>query len=476
MFLRPHHFQAAERYAADQARQSAKFDSHYNWGIRAFDLDPDALKNYRFEVTRLEARLEDGTLITARRGADTALPGIDLKPLFDRKGPGEAVEVRLAVPELQLGKANAPDTADPDPGTRFRVDKAREKTVDENSGQNEQYIDVRRLNVRLMTADQDPAGYSILPLARVVRSPLSNAPLALDAEFFPPVLACDAWPTLRQDIMSSVYNLIGTNLIDLGKTVRDQRIKFDTSNPDQKKMFEQLRVLNEGYAAFGVVARAAGVHPLTGYLELCRFAGQLAAFGTTPMLPDECPAYDHNNLGPCFWTVKKWIEGLIKVGVQRGWEMRPFAGDEKRMTVDIAPEWLNDQCQMLVAVEAPNLKPGECAQLMTGGKMNMKIGQRDRVEEIFRGGFRGLAFAHESRPHPVLPTSPSLTYFRINRDQSRDEWFYVTNKGKLSVRFNDLLVIGAIPPGRPDVTIKAGDGKNATLTFSLYVVLPNAQG
>lgn len=103
----------------------------------------------------------------------------------------------------------------------------------------------------------------------------------------------------------------------------------------------------------------------------------------------------------------------------------------------------------------------------------MKIGPTDRVEEIFRAGMLGLAFVHEHKPHPVLPASPTLTYFRVNREQSQSEWYYVAEKGKLSVRLNERLVVGSLD-GKPEVTINV-DGKTSTLRFALYVVLPNAQ-
>src|SRR5207237_7192345 len=63
MFLRPHHFQAAARHHHDQLRQAGRWDVHYNWGLRAVEIDPDALRNYRFVVPRLQARPRDGTLV-----------------------------------------------------------------------------------------------------------------------------------------------------------------------------------------------------------------------------------------------------------------------------------------------------------------------------------------------------------------------------------------------------------------------------
>jgi type VI secretion system protein ImpJ len=64
MFVRPHHFQAAQRNLLDLAHTSEKWDCHYNWGLRSLAIDPDALGNYRLVVRSLRARLRDGTLVS----------------------------------------------------------------------------------------------------------------------------------------------------------------------------------------------------------------------------------------------------------------------------------------------------------------------------------------------------------------------------------------------------------------------------
>src|SRR5262249_1559213 len=63
MFLRPHHFQMAQRNWAAMAARGDKWDAHYNWGLRSIDLDLDALANYRCVVRSLQARLRDGTQV-----------------------------------------------------------------------------------------------------------------------------------------------------------------------------------------------------------------------------------------------------------------------------------------------------------------------------------------------------------------------------------------------------------------------------
>ena len=101
MFLRPQHFQAADRYALHLAHRDEKWDLHYNWGLRAIDLDLDALANNRLVIRSLKARMRDGTLVAIPE--DGLLPSLDLQSAFSRE---DRVTVLLAVPVLNLGKSN----------------------------------------------------------------------------------------------------------------------------------------------------------------------------------------------------------------------------------------------------------------------------------------------------------------------------------------------------------------------------------
>src|SRR5437763_1191275 len=95
MFLRPHHFQAAERHRAQAVQRSEKWHDHYNWGLRAIDLDRGALANFRLAVRSLHAVMPDGTAVSVPE--DGQLPEVDLKPAFEQ---ASALTVFLALPQL----------------------------------------------------------------------------------------------------------------------------------------------------------------------------------------------------------------------------------------------------------------------------------------------------------------------------------------------------------------------------------------
>ena len=468
MFLRPHHFQAAERYYADQLGRAGRFDVHHNWGLRVLDFDPAALRNYRFEVHKLEARLRDGTVVVSARDLDP-LPGLDLRPVMAELPPGGTVDVLVGAPMLQLGRPNA-GAADAN-DTRYHTDTPRETLPDENTGQNPRLVQFRRLNLRLFAGTQDASGFETIPIARLERSTQAAAPPQLHPSFVPPVLACNAWPGLGDGIVGQVYNRVGTMVKQIAQRAREQRIAFDSNAPEDRKLFERLRALNEGYAALGVVARAAGVHPFDAYLEMCRLAGRLAVFGKAMSVPDEdMPPYDHDDLGHCFFSVKRLIDDLLTQDFDQGYENRPFVGSGLRLRVGIEPSWLAPAAQVLVGVESP-LPPADAARLLTS-RLNMKLGAFERVDEIFRLGLRGLDFVPVPNPPRVLPASPRLTYFQISRDASRDEWEHVARTYTLGVRLNERLIAGSLD-GKSEVTIQV-DGRTTPMRFTLYVVPPSA--
>jgi type VI secretion system protein ImpJ len=205
---------------------------------------------------------------------------------------------------------------------------------------------------------------------------------------------------------------------------------------------------------------------LPAYLELCRLVGQLAIFGIDPE-PPVLPPYDHDDLGGCFYVVKKYIDELLTRGTfELGYEEAPFVGVGLRMKVSMKPEWLAPAWQVFVGVESP-LPTADCVKLLTG-QLNMKIGSFERVDEIFQRGLRGLAFAYNPRPPRALPESRTLTYFQINLESSLDEWENVQKSLTVAIRLNEKLVAGNIQDKKV-VTIRT-EGTTTTMQFTLYIV------
>jgi type VI secretion system protein ImpJ len=458
MFLRPHHLQAAERHGALLAATDEKWDHHYNWGLRAVELDRDALANYRLVIRSLKARLRDGTLVSIPE--DGVLPAVDLRKALENAA---GVTALLAVPVLHLGRANVAADHGAE-GGRYLLDT--QDLEDENTGLNPQPVQVRRLNVRLLLDTQDQAGYEVLRLARVEKSAKADAVPQLDETYIPPLLACDPWQPLEAGILQAVYDRIGQYLDMLARQVVSRGISWESQGQGDRRIFEFLRVLNEAYAYLGILIFAEGVHPLTAYLELCRLVGRLAIFGTRTRRPPELPRYDHDDLGGCFYRVKQYIYDFFEEVPPLEYKERPFVGAGLRMQVNLDPDWLLATNQMFVGVASP-LSAEECIKLLSG-QLDMKIGSSNRVDEIFTFGMAGLRFTHAPRPPQVLPAAATLTYFQVDRASQEAEWENVQKDMTLAIRLNQHRIDGNIA-GEQVLKIRTG-GQSITLQFTLYVV------
>jgi type VI secretion system protein ImpJ len=458
MFLRPHQLQAAQRHVAQQLFLNTFWDHSYYWGLRAFELDRDALANHRFVVRRLRLRLRDGTLLNMPEDGDV-LPALDLKPHMERESN---LTVSLAVPVVTLSRANVAGPESNGSG-RYLVDSVH--LEDENTGINPQPVHLRRLNLKLLLSTQDDAGYETLPLARIEKSGGADASPQVHLAYIPPLLCCDAWAPLQNGILQRIYDLIGRKIELLAEQVVSRGISLEANSPGDALIINQLRVLNEIYATLHVLAFAEGVHPLTAYYELCRAVGQLSIFGLQRR-PPQLPRYDHDNLGYCFYQIKKEIDAFVEGVREPDYEQVPFEGIGKRMQVTLEQKWLLAQWQMFVGVKSP-LPVDEVNSLLTRGQLDMKIGSADKVERIFQMGLQGLKFNYNATPPRALPSTSGLIYFQVSRES--EEWANVQQSLTLAIRLNEHRIAGDIQ-GKRELTIRRANGQTTTMDFALYVV------
>src|SRR5579884_1080029 len=124
MFLRPHHFQAAEKHWLHLGHTSGRWDHHFNWGLRSIDLDLEALGNNSLVVHSLRARLRDGTLVEAEK--DDLQP-VPLQAAFQR---AKLIKVFLRVPVCRSEGGNVLASPDSDEVARYR---RQHETVEDDS-------------------------------------------------------------------------------------------------------------------------------------------------------------------------------------------------------------------------------------------------------------------------------------------------------------------------------------------------------
>ena len=169
MFLRPQHFQAADRYRDELTALNLQWSNAYSYGLRRLEINREALGNSQFQVTLCQARLRDGTVV-ALEGAGQ-LPRIDLKSAFEKQSQ---VTILLAVPKSVLGRTNVVREGNTSDGLS-RYSERVLAVQDESNGGDEQSIEFLTLNAKLLTSLDDASGYETLPIARVKRATVEEA-------------------------------------------------------------------------------------------------------------------------------------------------------------------------------------------------------------------------------------------------------------------------------------------------------------
>ncbi len=463
LFLRPHHLQAAERYTARLVQQNTLLSLGHYWGFHRCEIDTEALGGFRLVLRAVEARFRDGTTVLLPQ--DAALPDVDLKPLLQGRS---SLQLYLAVPKWRAGQPNVPQ---PESSHTPRYTVQALSVDDENSGVNPQSIQFRSPNVKVLTEEDDQAGYETLPLARLEKADRPEATPQLAQGFIPPVLSCDAWPTLQQRILQDIFARLNKKIEVVAGQVTSRGITFDSQSQGDGRRMHQLDRMNEGYTVLGHVGFAGGVHPQEAYLELCRMIGQLAVFGREAR-PPQLPRYDHDDLGTGFWKLKQYIDDLLNQVEDPAYQERPFIGNGLQMRVALEPQWLESGWQLYLGVRT-NVTNEECVKLLLRPeKLGLKIGSSDRVDTIFTRGQEGLRFTHTPRPPRDLPSAPNLTYFEVSRESATNEWAHVQKMKTLAVRIQERDVVGNID-GVQELTIRTG-GQTTTFQFTLYL-LPEAR-
>ena len=296
LFLRPQHFQAADRYWDEYVRTSQQWDNRFHYGLHGIEFSSEAIANHQFEVHTVKGRMRDGTLISLEVGQEP--DRVDLKRAMSERRPElqanlqeafekqETVQVFLAVPRVRLGRANVA-SADSEVDTRYS--EVTLPVQDESRGGDDQELQFREVNVRLLLSTQDCSGYETLPIARIKRASEGAAIPQLDKDYIPPVLSIDVWPPLGREIVRAIYDIIGQKIDVLSQQLIDRGIGLASQDPGDADRVEMLSQLNGAYGMLSVLAFTPGIHPLTAYTELCRIASQLAIF--TPESPrSESPA------------------------------------------------------------------------------------------------------------------------------------------------------------------------------------------
>ena len=475
LFLRPQHFQAAERYTDEVTCTSQKWDNRYHYGVYEIEFSKEAIGNHQFEVYSLKARMRDGTIVSLDLGQEP--DRIDLKEaLTDRKPKltadlaegfekEETIRVNIAIPRLKMGRANV-SAAEEQADVRYQ-----EMTLtfqDESRGGDDQDIQFRPLNVRLLLSTQDCTGYEILPIAQIKRASEGAAVPQLDKDYIPPVMSVDVWPPLGREIVRAVYDVIGQKIEVLSQQLIDRGIGMASQEPGDAERVAMLSQLNIAYGVLSVLAFTPGTHPLVAYIELCRIASQLSIFTDERRAPS-LPPYDHEDLAGIFKQIQMRIEASINAVRDFEFQQRYFKGVGMGMQVTLEPSWFHSDWQWFIGVRKGDLTVQEVRDLLSPGQLDWKFGSSREVEMLFKQRRPGLELTPVDRAIRALPTRQDWIYYEVVRERA-SAWRDVQQTQSLGLRLKDSLILNYDRLQGETQLVVSARGKRVPLQFALFAV------
>lgn len=401
-FLRPHHFQAAFRQVETLRGTILEAAQPYGWGFLSLDLTEEAIENHLIEIHACELLLRDATWVKIPENC--SLDPRDFKKVFDQAaGP---LDVYIGVPELQAVRSNVQNPGEGLDGRspRYAIDLS--ERYDENTGENPQAIEVRRLRGAVFLGDEDRTGFACVRLGRIERS---AAGPKLVKNVVPPLLRMKAWDPLCAGL-NSLWNDIRARCEQLGGDAAERALTFATGSPADIEQLVKLQALSELTVRFGALANSPELHPYLLYTLLCESIAKVALWDDLRR-PRELPPYDHEDCGPVFDELFRYLRVLVSAMLPKDYIERPFDRRDDGYGIELDYEWFTPKHEMFLGIRSPT-QSDEILALFRS--INFKLASPRDALEVYRRRLPGLEFKSAGTV-PNLPKSADQHYFRISR-------------------------------------------------------------
>jgi type VI secretion system protein ImpJ len=401
-FMLPHHFQAAMRQL-DTLRTAAIAGIHpYAWGFSSLDLPRESIENNLLDIRACELLLHDGTFVKVPENC--SVDPRDFKKVFD--GAGGPMPIWFGVPELQVVRSNVQNPGETVAGRapRYSVDIA--ERYDENTGENPQAIEIRRLRGVFFCGSEDRSGFSCVPLGKIERS--AAGPKLIGAAT-PPLLRIRAWAPLCA-ALDALWGEIRARGEQLGGDASQRALTFATGSPGDVEQLVKLAALNELTVRFGAISGSLDLHPHTLYMTLCDGIARVALWDDMRR-PRELPAYEHDAAGPVFEELFRYLRALVNGMLPRDYIERPFEQKEGGFGVELDYEWFTPNHEMFLGIRS-QLSQDDILALFKS--INFKLASPRDAEQVFVRRLSGLEFKSAGTV-PNLPKSSDQYYFRVAR-------------------------------------------------------------
>lgn len=408
MHLQPQPFQVFGRQVMGRLDDIRRAWGPARWGVQELEVE---LSQERVAVRSAQIVLPSGTAVDVP--GNCVLEARSLGELVERAGG--RLDVRLGVPHQVDGR---PLLAGPEnPTGRYRLGAGTFRVKDENTMDEDSVaaLEFRFLNGRLFLGTEDTSGYETIKIAEIVRKSRHDPELRVSPEYIPPLVHIAASSRLAEKLSTLCHRLREVNLA-LARDVASRQHSLALETGTDPEVIFKLAATNTQLPNVEQLCRAAGVHPFDAYRALCGLAGALAIFSVKRCCP-ECPAYDHEALGPCFDWVADRVEEYLDATWTRSWDCLAFEPVSTRRRQCMLPrEWLEPGHHLYLGVACDETRVNALEQHLDEGAIKL-VGAAN-VGTLEHATIPGLALVRCRATPGRLPTLSDVVYFSLDRSST----------------------------------------------------------
>jgi type VI secretion system protein ImpJ len=413
MFLRPQHFQQHDRYLEALIEDRCSPLRPYAWGVRALEINQEALGLGKIDIASCRAVFPDGTTLNIPH-SDAAPEALEL----DSNTQDQTIFICLLERRYGSNEVSRDDGDDMETRLTVNVMDVRDTSVSMDTSAP---IELGQKNLYLLRESDERADYTCLGVIRVVEVRNDNT-VMVDRSFIPPALDCRDTPRLAGYIreLQGLLNQRGEALA--------ARVGAGHGGTADTGDFMLLQVVNRFDPFFAHLASLPELHPESLFGTCLQLAGELSTFTSPGKRPSSFPVYDHEDLAGCFEPLMSELRHALSAVLEQNAiniELVLKKGGIRKATIE--DRQLFDDAYFVLAVKA-DMPTEEIRNLIP---LQAKIGSPNKIIDLIKLQIPGVGMD----PLPVaprqIPFHAGFQYFEL--DKRGDMWKQLKQSGALAL-------------------------------------------
>jgi len=415
LFLRPQHFQQADRYHEHLLEGRTGRITPYPWGITALEIDHDLAQQGKFAVRRCTGVMPDG--IPFAIPDQSPLP----PPLELDEKLSNAI-IGLALPAISQ---NSREVDFPESDSASRYYRQAAPVIDSTAGERaEEEIDVAHPRLVYEVIDTSRKGSTRIGLARVVE--IQDKTVVFDQRYLPPALVTHAHQGFT-GMMDRVIGWIETKLEELARYAADPTAGGGLQYAD----YFILQVLNRNIPGLRHIRGSQYVHPERLYERLIALAGELATFATAERQARKYDTYDQDNLERVFMPVLRDLQNALSARMERrAIRLELVERAQNAFVSPIRDRALFQHATFVIEVAAAK----QLTEIQQQFPNLFKLGPSTKMQEIVHTNLPGVPLVHLPTPPRQIRALTDHVYFRL--DKSTPLWAEFSQAPAVGMHFS----------------------------------------